>query len=227
MINILANAYNIDADWCFETLQKYIKSDHKIAIIPFSFREEQINSEETWQEYYNDNSGLYYEGVTGAFERFGISKDHIKWVNYFSTSIEEARKIVLNADILYFTGGLPDKMMDRLREFQLVELIEKHEGIVLGFSAGALIQLENYHLTADKDYPCFVYNKGMKMISDFHIEVHFTKSELQMESIKKVTKETGKPVYAIEEEGAVIIDKGEVIIVGKVHCFQGGQHDGN
>jgi peptidase E len=220
MINILANEYTIDADWCFKRFQKYIKKDHRVVIVPFSFRDDQIYSHDTWQDYYSKNEGKYYHSIMQAFKRYGIKESNVKWLNYFDDSIEYAKELISNADVLYFTGGLPDKMMARLHKFKLLNTIENHPGVLIGFSAGALIQFEVYHLTPENDYETFRYCNGMKIIRDFNIEVHYNQSEHQKHSISRVVKETRKPLYAIEDEGALIIDKDQIITVGKVHYFE-------
>lgn len=217
MINILANSYTIDADWCYGEFSKHIKPDSKVLIIPFSFSDEQIYSNETWDEHYNELKGIYYNGVMEPFERYDVKPENITWLNYFDDSKKSAQEIVSNADVLYFTGGMPDKMMARLHDFNLLRLIEKHKGVIIGFSAGALIQLEIYHLSPENDYQRFRYCNGMKMIKNFNIEVHYNASKVQLESIKRVIKDTKKPVYAIEDEGALIVDNDKVIPVGKVH----------
>jgi imidazolonepropionase-like amidohydrolase len=40
-----------------------------------------------------------------------------------------------------------------------------------------------------------------------------------MECIKKVIRETGMPVYAIEDEGAIIVEDGKITSVGNVHYY--------
>ncbi|EPZ54469.1 peptidase S51 family protein [[Clostridium] sordellii ATCC 9714] len=66
-------------------------------------------------------------------------------------------------------------MMDRLKEFKIIEDIENYKGIVMGSSAGAMVQVAQYHITPDKDYDTFSYNEGLNMITDFDIEVHYKK----------------------------------------------------
>ncbi len=219
MINILANRYTIDSDWCFNQFQKYINKDKKIVIIPFSFRDDKITSKEIWEQIYSKETGIYYRGIVDSFKKYEVKEENIKWINYFSETKEESKKIVENSDILYFTGGLPDRLMERLEEFDLIETIQNHDGLIIGFSAGALIQLSNYHLTPDDDYETFDYYKGLGMISGLNVEVHFTHSDIQMESISRVLKDTKSPVYALEDEGAIIVEKDKVIKVGKVHYF--------
>jgi len=220
MINILLNIFKVDDEWCFKEFKNYIKPEHRVTVIPFSFKEEHINSSESWQSYYGENKGAYFHGIVNSFLSYGVKYENITWINYFTDSKEIAKNKILNSDILFFLGGLPDKMMIRLEEFDLVNNIEEHNGIIMGYSAGAMIQIENYHITPDKDYSSFGYYKGMKMIDKFDIEVHFEHTDLQLSSIERVKKETGKPVYAIEDTGAIIVENNRVKLVGNVHYFQ-------
>ena len=48
--------------------------------------------------------------------------------------------------------------MDRIREFDLCNTLMNHDGIAMGYSAGAVIQLAEYHLSPDEDYSEFQYN---------------------------------------------------------------------
>ena len=220
MVNILLNIYKVDDKWCFQELKNYIKSEHKVTVIPFSFKEERINSKESWEAYYGKNEGIYFLGIVNSFHSFGIEYQNINWINYFADSKEIAKNKIANSDILFFLGGLPDKIMLRLEEFDLVKTIEQHKGIVMGYSAGAMIQIENYHITPDNDYNSFGYYKGMKMINEFDIEVHFEHTDLQLASIERVKKETGKSIYAIEDHGAIIVDQKRVKMIGNVHYFE-------
>lgn len=219
MINILANSYLIDADWCFSEFHKYIEATHKVVIVPFSFRNEDVYSNETWQSLYSKDEGPYYHGIVDSFKRYNIRPNNIKWINYFTDDKTTAEDKILEADIIYLTGGLPDLMMERLREFSLIKIIEEHKGVIIGFSAGALIQLNQYHLTPDEDYNEFKYYPGLNMINNLYVEVHFDHDKVQMDSINRVNKETNKPVYAIEEDGAIIHINNKIVEVGKVHYF--------
>lgn len=87
-----------------------------------------------------------------GFKAYGISQDNISFVNYFEDTKKSAKQKIENADIVYFLGGLPDRMMDRIKEFDLVETFRKRNGIIMGYSAGAVIQLSEYHLSPDNDY---------------------------------------------------------------------------
>ncbi|MCI9642955.1 MAG: type 1 glutamine amidotransferase-like domain-containing protein [Eubacterium sp.] len=118
------------------------------------------------------------------------------------------------------TGGRPDRMMDRIKEFDLVDILRKHNRIVMGYSAGAVIQLSEYHLSPDKDYKEFQYYDGLGYLDDFYLEVHYEKRKVQNKAIHRVLSERGKTVYATAfMAGGVIVDNGNVKLLGDVKTF--------
>ena len=56
---------------------------------------------------------------------------------------------------------------------------------MIGYSAGAMIQLDLYHISPDEDYPKFFVSKWFRLFIRFDIEPHFRRSKIQMESIGK------------------------------------------
>lgn len=216
MINILLNLYNFDEEWCFEILKGIIKKEYRVLIIPFSFKEEHIKDEIDWQKAYNNLCGKYYKDIVSPFLSYGIREENIEWMNYFSDTQENAKEKIRNSDVIFFTGGLPDKMMARLQKFELVNEIEKYPGIVMGSSAGAMIQISEYHITPDEDYDIFSYNKGLDLIKDFDIEVHYEETDIQKEAMKRVIKEKLKTVYAMKNRGGLIVENNKIKLLGEV-----------
>lgn len=220
MINILLEGYDIDADWLRDDLKKYIEPTHSVAVVAFSFRDNRVKSIEDWNLLYSKESGKFYAGIIGGFEFYGIPERNITFVNYFEDTKETAAQKIANADIIYFLGGLPDRMMDRIKEFELYDILMNHNGIVIGYSAGAVIQLSEYHLSPDDDYPEFQYYKGLPYLNDFYLEVHYKGTEIQNALIQRVIVERGKPVYATAAgAGAILIDNGSVKLIGNVKAF--------
>lgn len=84
-----------------------------------------------------------------------MKENQIHWVNYFKDSKEDVLKKVLGSSILLLTGGAPDLMMKRIKEFKLKKILKSYQGLMIGYSAGAMIQLKEYHITPDEDYPTF------------------------------------------------------------------------
>ncbi len=220
MINILLEGYDIDADWLCGELKKYIKPTYSVAVVAFSFRDNRVRSIADWNLLYSRESGKYYGGIVGGFASYGIPESNITFINYFADTKESAARKIEKADIVYFPGGLPDRMMDRIKEFELYDILMKHDGIIMGYSAGAVIQLSEYHLSPDDDYPEFRYYKGLPYLNGFYIEVHYEGTEIQNAAIRRVIAERGKPVYATSTgRGAIIIDNGNIKTIGNVKVF--------
>ncbi len=59
--------------------------------------------------------------------------------------------------------------MSRLSELGLINTVEQHSGIIMGWSAGAMMQCSQYYISPDKDYPEFIYEKGLRCIDNFTV----------------------------------------------------------
>lgn len=166
-------------------------------------------------------NGKYHDGIVGGFTAYGIPADKITFINYFTDTKETAAQKIKKADIIYFLGGLPDRMMDRIKEFDLYDVLMQHDGILMGYSAGAVIQLAEYHLSPDDDYPEFKYYEGLPYLSDFYMEVHYEGANMQDESIQRVLAERGKTVYATAfRSGGILVDNGNIKLLGDVRVFE-------
>jgi len=216
VINVLLESYDLTAPFLVQELRKHIKPEDRVTIIAFSFLPSQASNLTEWLNLYGAEQGMFYHWLVDPFAEFGIPEEHISFVNYFTDTKESAAEKVKQADIIYFTGGLPDAMMDRLYEFELIDLLENFDGVVLGCSAGAMIQLKEYHITPDWDYPQFGYYRGLPWLRDFYVEVHYDGTPEQKASIARVLKERGKPVYTSgHDKAAIIVDNGKIKLLGE------------
>jgi peptidase E len=218
MVNILFSLYNFHESWAKGLVSKYINSNDKVLIIPFSF-DDNICDDNGWCNAYSKNNGRYYESIIAPFLNYGIKEENINWINYFKDTTENAKIKIKNSNIIFFIGGLPDKMMIRLKEFNLIDDIENFKGVIIGSSAGAMIQISEYHITPDEDYNIFTYNTGLNFIKDFDIEVHYEEAEIQNKYINKVLREKRDKVYAITNTGGIIVDNEKIVLLGKVKTF--------
>jgi hypothetical protein len=155
MVNMLFSLYNFHESWAKHLVSKYISSNDKVLIIPFSF-DDNICDDNGWCNAYSKNNGRYYESIIAPFLNYGIKEENINWINYFKDTTENSKIKIKNSNIIFFTGGLPDKMMIRLKEFNLIDDIENFKGVIIGSSAGAMIQISEYHITPDEDYNIFI-----------------------------------------------------------------------
>ena len=219
MINILFDCPNID-DF-YDDLKQYFNEKTRVCVIAFSYYDDWVYDAESWEKVYGRGVGNCYFETIDSFKPFGVKEENISFVNYFTDTEESAKEKIKSANVLYFTGGLPDRMMDRIKDFNLEESVLSHDGIIMGYSAGAVIQLQEYHLYPDGDYTDFGYYKGLPMLSDFYLEVHYRGLDIQDESVKKCLSERNKKIYVTHDHGGgIVVENGEIRIVGRVDVHE-------
>lgn len=219
MINILFDCPNLD-DFK-EELREYFSEDSRVAVVAFSFYDDYVYDAASWEKVYGRGLGNCYFETVDALSAFGVSKDNITFINYFTDTHESARDKIKNANVVYFTGGLPDRMMDRIKEFNLLDTLREFDGIAVGYSAGAVIQLAEYHLYPDGDYKDFGYYEGLDYLNSLYLEVHYEFKPEQNESIRRVLAERNLPVYVTHtRRGGVVVDNGRIKIIGKVDIYE-------
>lgn len=145
--------YKIHDDWSKDFYRDYINENDKVCVLEFSFRETQIFNEEEWLSIYGPIEGSYYKGIGKSYMTFGIKEDNISFVNYFEHSIEEIDKTITQSTILYLTGGIPTGFYGKIVEKDLLSTIASYDGLVIRCSVGAMIQMDEYFISPDKDYP--------------------------------------------------------------------------
>ena len=218
-VNILMNNPRVDAKWCRKQLSRYLRPWMKVLVIPFSFHEDYIPDEAAWHRNY-DPGQKGYEEVVRPLEGLGISRQNVAFVNYFSDTPKSLGHLINEADVVDLLGGYPDRLMDRLWEFGAISQLAAFRGILMGFSAGAMAQLDYFHATPEEEGQEFYYYEGLDQINSFDLEVHYTGSEIQQACMARTLEETGRTVIAMEEEGGLILDRGRLFQMGKVHFFK-------
>ena len=225
MVNVLLNLYNFQEDWAFEELSQVLHPQQRVCLLPLSFHEDWVQNPQDWQREFGPASQHAAE-LLAAFGAYGIPAEQIESVNYFLDDPQSARDKVEGADVLFFTGGFPDKMMARLEELELCDVIRQHPGVIMGASAGALIQLDQYHLTPDADYDHFQVHQGLGLLEGFEIEVHYEGNEDQLASIDWALNQRQVPIFAIGNQGGVLLGDGDCALLGDVVPFGFDEEEG-
>lgn|SRR5690554_1805363 len=206
MINILMSRSSaLVEDWSRDELNKILKPNMKAIVLGFSFFGN-LNEENYFTMYGKDSE--YFTKINDNFSEYNISD--VNWIYYYQTNKDEAINLINNADILYLPGGAPDLMFERIKEKELLDALKAFKGIVIGSSAGAMIQLEKYHISPDNEYFKFSEHEGLGYIKDFYIEVHFRRRNKQKSSMRKMRRKYLKPIYTIPDDGMVIIKDNEI-----------------
>jgi peptidase E len=196
----------------YEHAVKYIKKIDHVLVVCFSFFDLQFKSEADYHAYYSKD-GEYYQKMVDSFAKFQISEKQIDFLNYYRDNHETAIDKISRADIIYFPGGAPDLMMKRILEFNIKNALESHHKVFIGSSAGAMIQFNDYYISKDREYKKFSYEKGLNLINNLFIEVHYRRKKKQKSSLKKVFRSYKKDIYAIPDDGAIIIENNKIILI--------------
>lgn len=219
-VNILMNTSMIDEAWCRPALKPYFHAGQVVCVLAFSFFDDTKNVQD-WNKQYKKGQGIWYRSNTDVFGCYGIPEKDVHWINYFADSREQMLNTLVNSDVLMLPGGAPDLFMKRIKEKKLKRILKDYQGVVLGYSAGAMIQLDDYHITPDEDYPDFSWQKGLGMLQNMDVEVHYQASGHQKRFIEKARAEKGLPTYAVYEKGGVIADgKRPLSFFGQVDFFE-------
>ena len=216
---VLLSDSAIDENWAYPTLKKVISPNDHVCVVALTFFDDTKN-ESDWNRQFKEGQGFEYRRNTDIFYKYGIQKNQITWIRYFNDSKEEMMNKIMNSSILFIPGGAPDLFMKRIKELKLKRLLKNYKGTIIGYSAGAVAQLQSYHITPDDEYPEFMYLTGLGYMGDFDIEVHYHESNHQKHYIQKVLEEKKKDIYAIYEKGGVLVKNQSISLFGKVEVFK-------
>lgn len=213
MVNVLLNYYNFHESWTAGKLDKYFRNK-RVLIIPLAFRESQVWDNYSWQTLYG-KGGEKYDNILRPFLYYGNTEEEIKWLNCYDCSTDFHR-LISDSEVLFFTGGMPEKAIRRLCELGVAEDVKNFVGVVAGASAGAMLQLDTYHITPDEDYDSYSVEKGLGLVHGFDLEVHYLNTELQNECTKRAVRQLNVPVYQMWHEGGIVVEDGVVTTLGNV-----------
>ena len=213
MTNVLLNYYNFDGDWARPHLEKIFNSKPRVLIIPLAYREAQAWDNSSFLSIYG-KGGEKYGNILSPFLSYGYAENDIAWLNPYdgSNHIEQIR----NADLLFFTGGMPEKAIARMEQLGITQAVKCFKGTVMGASAGAMLQLGAYHITPDDDYDEYGIWHGLGLVNGLDLEVHYLATDLQNKCTERAVKELGVPVYQMWHEGGLLVEKGKVTVMGNV-----------
>ena len=99
------------------------------------------------------------------------------------------------------------------------EEVRTFDGVMMGTSAGAMIQLDTFHLTPEEDYE-YQYYEGLALLGGFDIEVHYEEDLRHIEAIIRTLEDTGNPVIVMPNEGGVIIGDNMFELLGEAFVLE-------
>lgn len=145
----------------------------------------------------------YIPSFTKHFKNVGIEFEKVDIITPNLTS-EEAKEMIKDASFIMLMGGNPFKQKEMCEKLGIMEELKKHEGIMMGFSAGAMLMSKYIIITpCSEEYPDFQIEEGLNF-DELSIYPHNNTSEevypdtlvvedeaYQKEDLLKVAKEYG------------------------------------
>ena len=224
MYSVLLSEYEKGMELVESKLKKMINPTQKAVIIAWAFPTE--IDKKTFDEEWFPQGGRTYNKYVGSLLKLGISEENITVLNcYDKDNYGNFKTIIDDSDILVITGGNPEMLYSKVtQETEILYNIKHYKGIIIGFSAGADLQLKRYFITAKNNYyKYFAFYDGFGVLDDpFYIDVHSINNKRYLEKLQKVANNKKKNVYAIFDDGAMIYDRrtNKLELFGNVLEFQ-------
>lgn len=205
-------------------LKEIVNENMRVVVLPWAFPTE-LDYDRLINEYFKEGEKKYYKYINSLLE-LGLKKENITILNcYDRENFEKFKAIIDDSDILVITGGNPEMLYSKVtQETEILYNIKHYKGIIIGFSAGADLQLKRYFITAKNNYyKYFAFYDGFGVLNDpFYIDVHSINNKKYLSKLQKVANSKQKNVYAIFDDGAMIYnrDTKELEILGNVLTFK-------
>lgn len=197
-------------------LKKIISEDSKVLIFPWAFPIE-LDSFKLKNEYFKKGERRYNRYID-SLKKIGITDNNIFVCDCYSDTKEFLVKKIEESDVLLFPGGNPEMLFSKvLHQTELLYNIKHSNKIIIGESAGAVMQLKRYFVTKENNYyKYFAFYDGFGVLDDpFYLDVHTKNDEDYKDSLKKITKDYKKSIYAIYDDGCLIYDRKNKNVVFK------------
>lgn len=223
MYSVLLSDYEKGLDLVNSSLRKIIKSESKAVIISWAFPFE-LDYDKFNNEWFKKGEKRYNKYI-GSLINLGLKEKNIVVLNcYDKNNFPNFKKIIDDSDILVIAGGNPEMLYSKVvQETELLYNIKYYKGIIIGFSAGAELQLKRYFITAKNNYyKYFAFYDGFGVLDDpFYMDVHTINNTKYLEKLQKIANDKKKNVYAIYNDGAMIYNREtkELELFGNVKTF--------
>ena len=188
-----------------EYLKKYVKKDAKVLIIPWSFSNETNNLD----EYFGKDTKRYLKYINVLLS-LGYKENNIKVLDCYKNSKNKIKDLINTSDVIVLTGGNPEMFYQKVvQDTECLYDLKYFKGLVIGSSAGAVLQFRRYFITAKNNYyKYFSFYDGFGLINDpFYIDVHSINNNFYLKKLSNVAKDKKKKIYAISNDGVLIVDR--------------------
>jgi len=189
-------------DSVIKYFQKDIKDNSTITFIASSFNNYEKND-------------LYYNNMIKFFNDINIKFKEIYLIDTRITK-EEAKELIKSSDIVYIMGGDPYSEMESINSYNLIEVLKKFEGIIIGVSAGS-INMNTNICYVDENNNIKEY-KGIGL-TDYNIAPHLDFNNIDyLKEIFRVSKII--KTIALPNESFIRVENGIPEVIGDSYIVE-------
>lgn len=206
-----------------DRLKNIVNKNMKAVVLPWAFPTE-LDYDKLINEYFKEGERKYNKYINSLLE-LGLKKENVTILNCYEKDNSGFKQIINNADILLLPGGNPEMFFSKVvHETEILYEIKHFKKIIIGESAGACLHFKRYFITAKNNYyKYFAWYEGFGILNDpFYIDVHSINNRLYLDSLKRIAKEKSKTLYAIYNDGALILNRenGKIELYGNVGVYK-------
>lgn len=177
-----------------------------LAIFPWTFADERM---ENLLGDFMEEGGRHYEKYISQMEILGITRDRIQFINPYKTSRDKIIEILNSCDGIFIPGGNPEMFMTLAIRLNVLDLLTNYTGIIIGESAGSVLQFPIYGLPIQNNYyECNSFYNGFGAIKcDFSIDVHTQDSSDYLKNLQILANMKNISIYTIPNNSCIVIDR--------------------
>lgn len=133
---------------------------------------------------------------------------------------ENAKEIILNADVVYLLGGDPLTQFEYIKSNQFDQVLKEYDGIILGTSAGAMNMAKRGYYSKDNDCPNTFFYDALGIV-DVTIDPHFDiENKEQVKDALTFSKE--HVIVGVPNSSAICFKDGKTEYIGQCYIFEDG-----
>jgi dipeptidase E len=134
------------------------------------------------------------------------------------------------SDLIFLSGGNTYHFLNNVRKYNLEPVLRRlaaRNVVLVGSSAGAILMTPTIEATA---YPTFDADKNDVSIKDltglslvkFEMTPHYVPSKIADDELSKYSETNNRPLYALEDGAAIIVDGAKESLFGTIVMFDNG-----
>lgn len=133
---------------------------------------------------------------------------------------EIAAQFIKEADLIWITGGDTLKQIASIKEYNLISVLQNHQGLIIGMSAGSINMAKRVVLPKDiyDNIPTLSIYDGIGLV-DINIEPHLdSASEEHLKDIEEACQYT--TIYGLYDNSFITIIDGKMELYGQYVLFK-------